>query len=230
MAYSDFTIADLRARFGLRIDESRNLFADAPEADLPPVLSDMLARYMPLVINVNTEKARSELVIAPVLVEFKLLHRDRVSLFSGIDFTVDEAAGLKGRCDYILSRSPEQLALTSPVCVLVEAKNENIVGGIPQCLAEMVAARRFNERAGLRRRHDRRPLAVPEARRRAGASGRSGIPDPIPEKDLRHPDCGGGRQPVIYSLWRAADGDTGDPGVRFRHGTGQFPAGDRRAK
>jgi hypothetical protein len=65
-------------------------------------------------------------------------------LFSGIEFTVDEAAGLKGRCDYILSRGPEQLALTAPVCVLVEAKNENIVGGIPQCLAEMVAARRFN--------------------------------------------------------------------------------------
>ncbi len=54
-------------------------------------------------------------------------------MFSGIEFTVDEAA-----------RGPEQLALTAPVCVLVEAKNENIVGGIPQCLAEMVAARRFN--------------------------------------------------------------------------------------
>jgi hypothetical protein len=87
--------------------------------------------------------------VYPVLVEFKLQYRDRVSLFSGIDFTVDEAAGLKGRCDYILARSPEQLALTAPVCVLVEAKSENIVGGIPQCLAEMVAAQRFNRQAGL---------------------------------------------------------------------------------
>ena len=106
--------------------------------------ANTLARYLPLAVNVNTEKARSELVIAPVLIEFKLLHHDRVSLFSGIEFTVDEAAGLKGRCDYILAHGPEQLALTAPVCVLVEAKNENIVGGIPQCLAEMVAARRFN--------------------------------------------------------------------------------------
>jgi hypothetical protein len=107
-------------------------------------LADTLARYMPLAINVSTEKARSELMIAPILIELKLLYRDRLSLFSGIEFTVDEAAGLKGRCDYILSRSPEQLALTAPVCVLVEAKNENIVAGIPQCLAEMVAAHRFN--------------------------------------------------------------------------------------
>jgi hypothetical protein len=103
-----------------------------------------------LAVNVNTEKARSELIIAPVLAEFKLLHRDRVSLFSGIEFTVDQAAGLNGRCDYILARSPEQLALTAPVCVFVEAKNENIVAGIPQCLAEMVAAQRFNAQQGLR--------------------------------------------------------------------------------
>ena len=145
MAFSDFTLPELKQRFRLIVDESSNLFDHVAEVDLPPVLADTLARYLPLAVNVNTEKARSELVIAPILVEFKLLHRDKISLFSGIDFVVDEAAGLKGRCDYILARSPEQLALTAPVCVLVEAKNENMVGGIPQCLAEMVAAQKFNE-------------------------------------------------------------------------------------
>jgi hypothetical protein len=149
MAYSDFTLAELKRIFELTVDESTNLFADTPEADLPNVLVHTLARYLPLAVNLNTEKARSELVIAPVLIEFKLLHHDRISVFSGIEFTVDEAAGLKGRCDYILSRGPEQLALTAPVCVLVEAKNENIVGGIPQCLAEMVAAQRFNRQQKL---------------------------------------------------------------------------------
>lgn len=145
MAYSDFTIRELKERFQLTINESSNLFAEVVEIELPRVLAETLARYLPLAVNVNTEKARSELVIAPVLVEFKLLHRDRISLFSGIDFTVDESLGLKGRCDYILARSPEQLALTAPICVLVEAKNENMVAGIPQCLAEMVAAQRFNQ-------------------------------------------------------------------------------------
>src|SRR5580698_177934 len=130
MAYSDFTLSELKQRFHLTLHEASNLFVDIAEAELPATLADLLTRYLPLAVNVNTEKARSELVIAPVLVEFKLLHHDRVSLFSGIDFTVDEAAGLKGRCDYILAHGPEQLALTTPVCVLVEAKNENIVGGI----------------------------------------------------------------------------------------------------
>jgi hypothetical protein len=148
MPYSDFTIAELKQRFQLEIDEAGDLFGDVAEVDLPVSLSGTLARYLPLAVNVNTEKARTELMIAPVLVEFKLLHRDRISLFSGVEFTVDEKDGLKGRCDYILARSPEQLALDAPVCVLVEAKNENIVGGIPQCLAEMVAAQRFNQRAG----------------------------------------------------------------------------------
>jgi hypothetical protein len=144
MAYSDFTLAELKKNFALTVDETTNLFADTPEANLPTVLVHTLERYLPLAVNVNTEKARSELVIAPLLIEFKLLHHDRVSLFSGIEFTVDSAAGLNGRCDYILARGPEQLALIAPVCVLVEAKNENMVGGIPQCLAEMVAARKFN--------------------------------------------------------------------------------------
>lgn len=102
-----------------------------------------------MALNLNTEKARSELLIAPMLVELKLQHADRLSLFSGIEFTVDPALGLNGRCDYILARDPHQLALTAPACVLVEAKSENIVGGIPQCLAEMAAAQRFNQAAGL---------------------------------------------------------------------------------
>ncbi len=148
MAYSDFTLAELRHRFGLTVDERADLFAGVPEVDLPARLAETLRRYLPLALNLNTEKARSELLIAPLLVELKLLHADRLSLFSGIDFTVDAAAGLSGRCDYILARSPEQLALTAPACVLVEAKSENIVGGVPQCLAEMVAAQRYNQAEG----------------------------------------------------------------------------------
>lgn len=148
MSYSDFTVPDLKRRFQLTIDESNDLFAGVAEVDLPPRLVDTLARYLPLALNLNTEKTRSELVIAPLLIELKLRHRDRISLFFGIEFNVDEEAGLKGRCDYILARSPEQLALTAPICVLVEAKNEDIVAGIPQCLAEMIAAQKFNAKQG----------------------------------------------------------------------------------
>jgi hypothetical protein len=148
MAYSDFTLHDLRQRFGLTVTAGGDLFATVPEAELPRGLAETLTRYLPLALNLNTEKARSELLIAPMLVELKLLYPDRLSVFSGIDFTVDAAVGLSGRCDYILARSPQQLALTAPACVLVEAKSENIVAGVPQCLAEMIAAQRFNQAEG----------------------------------------------------------------------------------
>lgn len=150
MAYSDFTIPQLKQKFDIAIDEETNLFGDVSAIELPATLTDILRRYLPLALNLNTEKARSEFIIAPLLAEFKLLHRDQLSLFSGIEFNVDEASGLKGRCDYILARSPEQLVLIAPICVLVEAKNENIIAGIPQCLAEMIAAQRFNSVNGIR--------------------------------------------------------------------------------
>ena len=38
-----------------------------------------------------------------------------------------------------------QLLLVSPVITIVEAKNENIIAGLGQCIAEMVAAQLFNE-------------------------------------------------------------------------------------
>jgi hypothetical protein len=47
-----------------------------------------------------------------------------------------------------VSQSPEQLFVSAPVLIVVEAKNENIKGGLAQCIAAMIAARLFNEREG----------------------------------------------------------------------------------
>ena len=149
MAYNEFSLAELKSHYGLTWTEGGDLFADVAEVPLPPGLASNLKRYLPLALNLNTEKARSELLIAPMLVELKLAYPNRLSLFSGIEFNVEPLNGLTGRCDCILSRNAEQLALSAPACVLVEAKSENIVGGIPHCLAVMIAAQRFNAKAGL---------------------------------------------------------------------------------
>ena len=55
---------------------------------------------------------------------------------------------MSGFCDFIISRSPEQLFIQSPVITIVEAKNDNIQSGLGQCIAEMIAAQIFNERQG----------------------------------------------------------------------------------
>jgi hypothetical protein len=51
---------------------------------------------------------------------------------------------------FIISLSAEQLFLDAPIIAVVEAKKENMVQGIPQCIAEMKAAQIFNEKKGNR--------------------------------------------------------------------------------
>ena len=126
MAYNDFTLGKIRQQVGLIPSEGTDLFRDVPEMALPPSLASTLERYTPVARNLRTEKAKSEFIIAPILMELKLQFADRISLFSGMDLTVDPAQGLNGPCDFLIARSPEQLDLIAPVCVVVEAKNEDI--------------------------------------------------------------------------------------------------------
>jgi hypothetical protein len=149
MAYSEFELADVAAKLGVTVADHPDLFAGVPGMPLSAPVQGLLRLYFPLAIANGTEKARSELLIAPVLADVREQLGRKVSLFSGWDFVVDKAKGLNGVCDYILCRSPQQEFITVPVAVIVEAKNENIKGGLGQCGAEMVAARLFNEKAGL---------------------------------------------------------------------------------
>jgi hypothetical protein len=148
MAYSEFTLRDAALKLGLAILEADDLFPGVCDWAPSPLLQTILQESLPLALAINTEKARSELVIAPLLMDLRAQLRHAVSLFSGIEFNVDEKLGLAGYCDYILSRSPEQQFLRSPVAAIVEAKNENLKSGLGQCMAAMLGARFFNEREG----------------------------------------------------------------------------------
>jgi hypothetical protein len=148
MAYGEFSIEEVKSRFQLRIDESQEFFAAIPATNISALLTETLAENLPLAVAISTEKARSELIIVPVLMEVRRQFQRRVSLFSGVDFSVDASKGLVGVCDFLLSLSPEQLTIEAPVVAVVEAKNDNLKSGLGQCIAEMVAARLFNERKG----------------------------------------------------------------------------------
>ena len=148
MAYSDFKIVRVKQQFQLIIDEDVDLFSNTTPVPVSSWLTETLQETLSLALAINTEKVRSELIIAPILIELRKQTGRSIGLFSGVDFTVDEAQGLNGVCDYIISRSPEQLFISAPVLIIFEAKNENIKGGFPQCIAAMIAAQRFNEREG----------------------------------------------------------------------------------
>ncbi|MEH2191381.1 MAG: hypothetical protein V7K98_01765 [Nostoc sp.] len=148
MAYSDFKLIEIIDSFGLVIHESSGLFATVEDQECSDLLSTILKENVDLAIAISTEKARSEMIISPILLEIRRKFNYEISLFSGLDFTVDSQRGLNGFCDFILSLSSEQLLVRSPVVVLVESKNENLRSGLAQCIAEMVAAQLFNERGG----------------------------------------------------------------------------------
>jgi hypothetical protein len=145
MAYSDFTLRKVKQSFGLTAVEGGRFLPEVEPIAPSPILAGLLEDTVPWAIAVGTEKAKSELIIAPALLEVKRLLNHQISVFSGTDFTVDIAAGLNGVCDFLISRSPEQFEIEAPVVVLVEAKRDNINSGLGQCIAEMVAAQRFNE-------------------------------------------------------------------------------------
>ena len=145
MSYSEFTLESVQIAFDLTITERANLLNDTALSESSDFLKELLKEFAPLALAMNTEKARSELIIAPILVEVRKHFLDRASLFSGVELNVDRDRGLNGVCDFLLSRSPSQLMLKAPVVVVVEAKKENINGALGQCIAEMWAAKLFNQ-------------------------------------------------------------------------------------
>lgn len=148
MSYSNFTLETVREKFQLETVESANIFANIEPVPPSAALIAELEKKVQLAVAIRTEKARSELIVTNVLVELREQFNRRISLFSGIDFSVDAAEGLTGTCDFLISLSPEQFYLEAPVIVLVEAKNADPTLGIGQCVAEMLAAQRFNQQKG----------------------------------------------------------------------------------
>ena len=144
MSYSDFTLQAVVKELQLVLNERTNLFAQIPESVLSDYMAMTLKENVPLALAINTEKARSELIIAVILVELRKMLNYHISLFSGVEFNVEPQRGLNGVCDFIITRSPEQFFIRAPAIVIVEAKNENIIGGLGQCIAAMLAARLFN--------------------------------------------------------------------------------------
>lgn len=147
MSYSEFTLQDIETTLQLQMEEA-DLFSHTAPAQLREAFVELLEENIPLGLSINTEKARSELLIAPVLVELRRMVEHKISVFSGIEFNVDSQLGLNGICDFIIAKSAKQFLLTAPVILVVEAKNENIKSGLAQCIATMYAAALFNQAQG----------------------------------------------------------------------------------
>jgi hypothetical protein len=145
MPYSEFTLRKTKRDFGLTTVEAGRFLPLTEPIEPSSYLTESLIEGLPLATATGSEKARSELIISPILVEVRKILQRQVSLFSGEDFTVDPELGLSGICDFLISRSPEQILIEAPAIIIVEAKKADLKVGLGQCAAEMVAAQKFNE-------------------------------------------------------------------------------------
>ncbi len=145
MPYTDFTLQTAQSRLGLTADFG-DLFPDLKAVSVPASLAGQLAsgRGLPL----GSEKARSEFIVAPILMAVRDATAHEVTIFSGERFDVDPQRSLHGECDFILTRSKPLPQISAPLVTIVEAKKLDVDAGLGQCVAQMVAAQVFNERAG----------------------------------------------------------------------------------
>ena len=146
-SYSKYTFEDLKL-LGLKT-EIVELF---PAIEIQPVepsawLKETLERGSSF--SLNTEKAKSEFIIAPLLNEIYQNNSTVFSVYSGFNFNVDPERGLQGFCDFLLAKLPLNVIPDTPIIAVVEAKlNEALTAAVPQCAAEMYATRLWNEKRG----------------------------------------------------------------------------------
>jgi hypothetical protein len=142
MAYKDFTFQKLEKDFGIK--QSRRVLFNG---GIKPVkASDWLLQTLNLAAQMplKSEKAKSELIIAPILTEIRQLNKDRIEMFSGEVLTADSKLKLKGEVDFILVQYPQSVALRDPIFSVTEAKRGALDEGWHQCAAQMYGARVFN--------------------------------------------------------------------------------------
>ena len=143
MAFTDFSLDALRLTFGLSIRQEP-LFSTVGPIAVPPWLRETLGKGMPLALG--SEKARSEFIIAPILLSLRDLNHNQISIYSGQRLEGDPAVGLSGECDFLLTSTPLLPIIQAPIISLVEAKKNDIESGLGQCAAQMLGAQRFNAR------------------------------------------------------------------------------------
>jgi hypothetical protein len=141
--YSKFTYDDLDD-LQITVMRQRLFLEKTGEIEPSSWLQETLKKSFRLPLG--SEKVKSEAIILPVLQELIDINKEAFTFYSGYNFDVDKAHGLKGRSDYLLSLEPMAARISAPIFSVVEAKNDNLEAGVPQCVAQMYAAQIFNKK------------------------------------------------------------------------------------
>jgi hypothetical protein len=142
MAYRDFKMKDLKAKFGIQeigtqlfdrdkikhIEPSDKLKSDLEEADF---------------ISLSTEKAVSERIIAPIIVELVKLNKDFIQIYSGENIKTEN--GLSGQIDFIIDCLPITMLPRKPYFIVVQSKIGFVFKGFDKAIAQALGIHLFNK-------------------------------------------------------------------------------------
>ena len=145
MAYRDFSLEQIRKQLGVT-NHVDNLFGEvSPLAETDKLRQDLqIASLLPA----RSEKAKSELIVMPILIELMTQNDAFFTIYSGEILAADAARGLTGECDFILARNTGTFDIDVPMMIVVEAKKHDMDIGIPQCAAQMIGVQTFNQDRG----------------------------------------------------------------------------------
>lgn len=146
MAYTDFTLEDLSLIFGVQ-NKVSTLFTSITPVKASTNLLQFLEETKELPIK--SEKAKSELVVMPVLLDLRQRNNKFFTIYSGETLAADKEKGLTGECDFILAKDTSSFSINIPIIAVVEAKKNDLELGIAQCGAQLLGAKIFNEKRGL---------------------------------------------------------------------------------
>ena len=145
MPYDNFSLSRVKREFNLTTVENQRFIPEIPAIEPSFYLKEALSEGLPLAIATGSEKARSELIISPILVEVRKILERKISLFSGEDFTVASELDLTGVCDFFNKSFPRTSIYRSTRSSNYRSKKGDLKPGLGQCAAEMVAAQIFNQ-------------------------------------------------------------------------------------
>ena len=145
MAYGDFSSIDLIKKFGIKF-RAEPLFSEVAEIEPTDWLNEALRKGREQ--GFSSEKSRSERLVTPILLELSDRNHHNFTIYSGMNLDVDEANGLKGECDFVLSFSRIQDFISAPMFCVTEAKKQDLEQGTVQAAAQLLGAKKLNEVEG----------------------------------------------------------------------------------
>jgi hypothetical protein len=149
MPYSQFSsLRNLKKAFDVTVTYE-HLFGTIKEITPSDWFLETLKRGLERRGAYFSEKSRSEAIVYPILLEMQGRFKYNFSIYSGGNIDANKELGLNGECDFVLSKGEQGIEVERPVFCIVEAKDNDIELGVPQCIAQMLGVQIYNAQDGI---------------------------------------------------------------------------------